>query len=632
MADKELTALTPVPFHRVKFDESGFWAAKLKANREVTIPAVYARCEETGRIDAWRLQWKPGKPNKPHIFWDSDVAKWLESACYSLQTHPDPRLEARVEKLVSLIVHAQQPDGYLNTHFTAVAPEKRWTNLRDWHELYCAGHLIEAALAHHAATGKTGFLHAVCRYADYIASVFGRGAGQKRGYPGHEEIELALVKLHAATGEEKYLALAKYFIDERGQSPHYFDIEAVARGEKPEAYWAKTHEYTQSHLPVRQQTAPVGHAVRGAYLYAAMADLAHAGNDAALLAACKRLWAHTVTRRMYITGGLGSSRFNEGYTRDYDLPNADAYAETCAAIALVFFSHRLLQIEPGGAYADVIERALYNNILSGVSLAGDRFFYENPLESRGDHLRWRWHRCSCCPPNLTRLLASIGQYFYSSSEAAVYVHQYAAGEVSLSAARQEITLRVRTAYPWDGRIRIEVLPEQAAAFTIAARIPGWCASAAARVNGRPVAGNEHVQIGYLAIERQWNRGDTLELDLPMPVACVRAHPAVTAAAGCIALQRGPLVYCLEAANNGDFLHNLEILPRAEMQAQFEPDLLGGVTTVTGTARRRLPADWGTRLYAAQNSRHEKRTFTAIPYFAWANRRPGEMRIWCRAQD
>ena len=370
---------TPVALQQVEIKDT-FWSPKLQVNREVTIPAVYQRCQETGRLDAWKLTWRPGQPPEPHVFWDSDVAKWIEAAAHSLATQPSAKLETLLDELIDTISRAQQSDGYLNTHFTVVHPEWRWKNLRDWHELYCAGHLIEAAVAYFHATGKRKLLDAVCRYVDHIESVFGVQPGQKRGYDGHEEIELALVKLYQATGEKRYLQLAKYFVDERGRQPNYFDVEARERGEDPASYWAKTHEYTQSHIPVREQTLPVGHAVRGMYLYAAMADLAVEYNDSDLLTACKRIWRHLVHQRMYVTGGIGSSRANEGHTADYDLPNETAYAETCAAIGLVLFTHRLLQIEPEAIYADVLERELYNGCLSGVSLNGDRFF---------TRIRWR---------------------------------------------------------------------------------------------------------------------------------------------------------------------------------------------------------------------------------------------------
>src|SRR5579875_129950 len=390
--------LTPVSWKNVSIDDA-FWSPRLRANREHTLPHIYRMSQETGRIDALRLNWKPGEVPVPHVFWDSDIAKWLEAASYSLGTHPDPILEEQVDEVVGLLAAAQQPDGYLNSHFIAVEPAKRWTNLRDLHELYCAGHLIEAAVAHFQATGKRNLLDILIRYADHIDSVFGPEPGKKCGYPGHEEIELALVKLYRVTGEQRYLRLSQYFVEERGREPHYYDEEARLRGEDPATYWAGTYEYNQSHLPVREQREVTGHAVRAMYLYSAMTDLARELGDDSLLAACERLWQHLCTRRTYITGGIGSSPYNEGFTTDYDLPNETAYAETCAAIGLVFFAHRMLQIGADSQYGDMMEHVLYNGAISGLSLRGDRFFYENrltcfhnsPLGRTGTRHRWAWY-------------------------------------------------------------------------------------------------------------------------------------------------------------------------------------------------------------------------------------------------
>lgn len=618
----------PVALQQVEIQDA-FWSPKLQVNREVTIPTIYQRCKETGRLDAWKLNWRPGQPHEPHVFWDSDVAKWIEAAAHSLATYPEANLEAALDELIDTISRAQQPDGYLNTHFTVVHPELRWKNLRDWHELYCAGHLIEAAVAHFRATGKRNLLDTVCRYADHIERVFGVQPGQKRGYDGHEEIELALVKLFEATGEKRYLQMSKYFVDERGRLPHYFDVEARERGENPASYWAKTHEYTQSHIPVREQTLPVGHAVRGMYLYSAMADLAVAYNDGDLLIACKRIWHHLVHKRMYITGGIGSSRANEGYTADYDLPNETAYAETCAAIGLVLFTHRLLQIEPEAIYADILERALYNGCLSGVSLKGDRFFYENPLESRGQPQRWEWHECSCCPPNIARLLASLEQYVYSQKANEFWVHLYVSGTVKFDLNGKSVQLTQQSDYPWNGKIVFKIESEQQIDLQLALRIPGWCRAATLRVNGQDVALAPLLQQGYAKLPRRWQTGDLIELNLTMPVERLQAHPQVRANCGRIALQRGPLIYCLEEIDNGKNLNDL-VLPREEKLAvKFEPNLLGGVSVITGSAKRRSLRQWEDKLYSTDRGASEEIFFKAIPYFAWANRAPGEMLVWMR---
>ena len=622
--------LTPLTLEQVKLT-SGFWHARQERNARVTIPAVYQRCAETGRIAAWKLEWKPGMPHEPHVFWDSDVAKWLEAACASLITHPDAALAQRVEALVELIAQAQQPDGYLNTHFTVVRPHLRWANLRDWHELYCAGHIIEAAVAHYRATGRDKLLNVARRYADYIARVFGVGENHKRGYCGHEEIELALVKLFHATRERRYLDLAQYFVEERGQQPHYFDLEARARGEEPSAYWAKTHEYTQSHLPVREQHVPVGHAVRGMYLYCAMADLAAEYDDEELLATCRTLFQHVTTKRMYLTGGLGSSRANEGHTSDYDLPNETAYAETCAAIALCLFSHRMLQLEADGVYADALERALFNGVLSGVSLHGDTFFYENPLASRGDHRRWKWHQCSCCPPNLARLLASFNCFIYSQRGEEFYVHLYAASLAHVKLQIHSLQLEQETNYPWSERIVLRVRSSAPIEFTLALRIPAWCHEAELKVNGESAPLSAALHRGYVRVRRVWEPNDEVELRLPMPVERVYAHPHVAANAGRVALQRGPVVFCLEEEDNGRNLNALFLPREAKLHAQWEGDLLGGVMTIMGSARRRVENALRDALYHTNAPRYEDLALKAIPYFAWDNRKPGEMLVWMRGE-
>ena len=389
-------ALTPVSWKDVNIADA-FWAPRLRVNHTATLPAVYEAMQRAGHIGAWRLDWKPGMPKMPHIFWDSDLAKWLEAVAYSMVIHPDPKLESMADEVIGLIAAAQQPDGYLNSHFIVVEPEKRWTNLGHDHELYCAGHLIEAAAAYFEATGKRKFLDLVCRYADCIDRTFGVEPGKKRGYCGHEEIELALVKLYRVTGEKRYLNLARYFIDERGRPPCYFDTEAIARGEDlaNPARFLFNLQYAQAHKMVREQTEAVGHAVRAMYLYCAMADVAGETGDDGLLKACRTIWADVTRKKMYITGGLGQTNADEGFTTAYNLPNDGAYCETCGACGLVFWAHRMLQVDPNGEYADVMERALYNNLLSCVSADGRSFFYENKLATRGEYHRQAYYGCSC---------------------------------------------------------------------------------------------------------------------------------------------------------------------------------------------------------------------------------------------
>jgi len=623
--------LMPVSFNRVRIDDV-FWGPRQRTNREVTLPIEYRQCLDTGRIEAFRLDWQPGKGEEPHIFWDSDVAKWVEAAAYSLITHADPALEAQLDEVIALIVSAQQPDGYLNVHYTVVEPEKRWSNLRDCHELYCAGHLIEAGVAHYQATGKRTLLDAMCRYADYIGTVFGTASGQKRGYCGHEELELALVKLAQATGEPKYLAQAGYFVDERGRQPYYFDVEAVARGEEPAGYWAKSYAYCQADRPVRDLAVVEGHAVRAMYLYSAMADLAGLHGDAALRAACERLWNDLCLKKLYLTGGIGPSRHNEGFTQDYDLPNESAYAETCAAIGLVFWSHRLLQLECDGRYADVMERALYNGALSGVSLDGAAFFYENPLASHGHHHRQAWFGCACCPPNLARLLASLGQYIASTSADSVALHLYIQGALETTLPDgSAATIAQTTRYPWDGHVAITLQLTAPSAFTLRLRIPGWCRRHTLAVNGQPV--EAAYARGYAAIARSWQPGDVITLMLEMPVEIVAAHPGVTANLGRVALQRGPLVYCLEDVDHTAPVLRLLLRDGAPLVPRWDPELLGGVVVIEGEGLLSPEEGWGDTLYQPYSAaRYQSIPVRAIPYYAWDNRAPGGMVTWVPIQS
>jgi DUF1680 family protein len=618
----------PVSWKAVTIDDT-FWTPHVEVNREQTLPDIYQISLETGRIDNFRLNWKSGMEPPPHIFWDSDVAKWIEAVSYSLGTHPNPELEAKVDEVIRLVVAAQQPDGYLNTYFTAVEPQKRWTNLRDWHELYCAGHMIEAAVAHFQATGKRVLLDAMCRYADYIDTVFGSEPGKKRGYPGHEEIELALVKLYRVTGEKRYLHLSQYFVDERGRQPHYFDSEARQRGEDPAAFWAKTYEYNQSHLPVREQHEVVGHAVRAMYLYSAMADLARDLPDQSLFDADQRLWNHLCTTRLYITGGPGPSRHNEGFTADYDLPNETAYAETCAAIGFVFWNYRMLQLDCNARYADMLERALYNGVLSGVSLDGHRFFYENPLASLGTHHREKWFRVACCPPNIARLLASLGQYIYAANDTDLAVHLYIQSAAQMTIGGHKVTVHQETTYPWNGTIALLLSMDEPSLFGLRLRIPGWCEEARLTVNGETFDIASHLEQGYVRVERVWQADDRVELELAMPVERMYAHPNVRQDAGLVALQRGPLVYCLEGVDNKVPLHRIVVPGTAELTSHFEPDVLGGVTVIHAQVPVEDDADWEGQLYRSQPVSLKPGAITAIPYYAWDNRQPGEMRVWLR---
>ncbi|HEY0735915.1 MAG TPA: beta-L-arabinofuranosidase domain-containing protein [Herpetosiphonaceae bacterium] len=622
---------------QVSIDDN-FWAPRQRVNREQTIPYILEQCRKTGRVDALRGVWDPelvqrgvAGSNIPVLFWDSDIAKWIEAASYSLATHPDPQLDALVDEVIAHVAQAQQPDGYLNSWFTTVHPEQRWTNLRDWHELYNAGHLIEAGVAHFQATGKRTLLDVVRRYADYIDSVFGTAPSKQRGYCGHPEIELALVRLYHATDERRYLDLARYFVDERGREPHYFDQEARARGDDPALFWARTHEYNQSHCPVRLQDEVVGHAVRATYLYSAMADLAAEDGDTSLLEACRRLFRHLTTKRMYVMGGIGSSMNNEGFTSDYDLPNESAYAETCAGIALVFWAQRMLNIDLDRRYADIMELALYNAVLSGVAADGTHFFYDNPLSSDGDKQRSEWFTCPCCPPNLARIIASLSGYIYAQRDDEVVAHLYVQGTARLRLAGQEVTLRQETNYPWNEQVSIRVGLGEPANFRLRLRLPGWCRAPRLMVNGEAIDLANAVENGYAVIRRQWRDGDVVGLELPMPIERVYAHPEVRADVGSAALRRGPLVYCLEQTDLSTPLHQLLLPADAELTARFDDGLLGGVVVLEGEAVALSASGWDDTLYRTAPPASKPSPIRAIPYYAWSNRGAGAMAVWIREQ-
>lgn len=627
----------PVPFTEVSINGL-FWASRQRVNREVTLPTAWRWCRDTGRIDAFRLNWRVGQPNQPHIYWDSDVAKWLEAACTSLAAHPDLELEAQVDELACLIVSAQQADGYLNTYYTAVEPGKRWSNLRDCHELYCAGHLMEAAVAHARATGKRFLLDALCRYADAIDTVFGDAAGRKPGYSGHEEIELALVKLYRETGQKRYLTMALGFVERRGQRPYYFDTEARARGENVPNDETLRYENLQAHLPVYEQKQAVGHAVRAMYLYAAMADLAQELPDTSLLEVCKRLWDDVCGTKLYLTGGVGATGTGEAFGAAYDLPNSTAYAETCAAIGLVFWASRMLQVEGHGRYADVMERALYNGVLSGVSLDGMHFFYTNPLAADADtnpasgnrHLeveRQPWFGCACCPTNIARLLSSLGGYCYGVRDDGVAVHLYVGGTVHTELSDGSICrLEVSTRYPWEEQVEVTVGLDAPTEFTLYLRQPGWCRACSLQVNDAAV---DAVLIdGYRLLKRCWCPGDTVRVEFAMPVEQVVAHPLVVATVGQAALRRGPVVYCFEQIDQTVPVENLSLSTDAAFEARFDPDCLGGCVVLDGQVLAADACGWDGVLYrpADRCERHAV-TARAIPYCLWANRGRQSMRVW-----
>ena len=607
--------------------QDGVLAPRITAARENTIPASLKQCEKTGRFDAFRLNWKSEMPNRPHFFWDSDVAKVLEGIAYLLGGHPDSELENYYDELVDLIAEAQQPDGYLNTYFTVVEPEKRWKNIYNCHELYCAGHLIEAAVAGYEILGKRKLLAVMCRYADYIDSVFGKEDGKIHGYPGHEEIELALMRLYHATGNKRYWRLAQYFIDERGQEPNFFVKEDHFQDYGP-VYGLLNR---QAHKPVREQENADGHAVRALYLYCGMADVAAEAGDGELLKTCKRLFRSIAERRMYITGGVGSTFQGETFTIDYDLTNGSLmYAESCAAIALVFFCSRMLQITGDVRYADVMERALFNGVLSGISLDGKRFFYTNYLEvdantvcyNAGSKIRKEWFDCSCCPTNFCRFIPLTATYLWTLNEREYRLEIPVAHEADFGDAAFE----VNSNYPYSGDVSLTI--KQSGKFKIALRIPKWCKTYSFPENGI-------VENGYWMAERNWKVGDRLEYSLDMPIEFVRSNFKVTCNAGRIALQRGPLVYCCESFDNGMDIANLVLRLRLPLKLEPADGLPPGTLAICGMAWHESAPD-SQSLYYTGMPKRKSVPFTAIPYALWQNRDANPTRIamavWMRAEN
>ena len=589
----------------------GFWQKRQILNRESTIPAVKHRFAETGRFAAMKCDWKDGMENKPHFFWDSDVAKWMEGVAYALEKGPLPEMEAFVEEIIDAIEGGQEADGYFNVYYTVCEPGKRFTK-RDYHELYCAGHLIEAAVAWAEATGRERFLNCMIRYVDCIERTFVTEKTAAFVTPGHEEIELALVRMYHYTKNPRDLELAAFFINQRGNN----DLDAAGFCDFANA------KYDQSHAPVREQTTAEGHCVRACYLYAGMVDLARETQDEALLQACRAIFADIVQKKMYITGGIGPTHNFEAFTIPYDLPLSSAYAETCAAISLAYFASRMLELEEDSMYADIVERVLFNGILSGVSLTGDAFFYENPLEilpalherdmsvlekykqRQPIHTRAKVFFCSCCPPNVVRFFSSIGGYFYSQKDGGVFVHQYAEGGTAFGDA----TVNVKTEYPADGRV---VVTAKNCAF-VALRIPGWCKAFALN---KPYT----MQKGYAVVA---DTAGEIVLSMEMKPTLMQASPGVTAVSGRVALQMGPIVYCLEEFDNGTELRSLGV--HADLNARVEFDAFFGANVVYADGFRLAETDG---LYAAYDAAVVPTELKFVPYFGFANRGVNEMLVW-----
>ena len=627
----------------------GFWGKWQQLAAQNTSRAIYDRFDETGRIDAMDLCWKEGMPNRPHVFWDSDIAKWMEGTAYFLAKYDDPELQNKLEAIIGKIEHGQTADGYFNSAYLTLHPGTRFVDRTD-HELYTAGHLIEAAVAHYEATGSRRFLAMMERFADCIEKVFITENSAPYRTPGHQELELALVRLYHATGERRYLELSRHFVQARGTDPNE-RVFSVPNGTFPASpplhnQLLYNDTYAQDDAPARDLPKAGGHAVRAMYFYSAMADLAREYDDAGLKAACERLWNDSVNRKMYVTGGVSAERYGEAIGTDYVLPNDLAYAETCASVAMANLSMRMFALDPDSKYTDMIELQMFNGALDGLSMDGKAFFYDNALQCRvavsdfftGIHAlplyppyrRQKVFECSCCPPNIYRFLGVLGQYFYSSSEDTLFVHQYASGKARVRFSGSVFTVEQRTCYPWDSKIALTIRSDLPVRGSIALRIPGWCRSALCYRNGQAVS--MRTKKGYLYLQGPWHDGDILTLEFAMPVEQLSAHPDVVEDAGKVAFKRGPIVYCLEGCDQpGTDLFRL-VLPK-ECAFRTEVSNIAGhdVTVLHGTALAESTAGWENTLYRPYSPSYIPTEFTAIPYFAWANRSVSDMTVWIRKQ-
>jgi len=584
----------------------GFWKQKQELVRNTTVHAVYNRFCDTGRFEAFK-----GDTSRfePHIFWDSDVAKWVEGVAYLTSERREPQLEAIVDELVDDIERMQDENGYFNIYHTVIAPEKRFT-VRDNHELYCAGHFMEAAVAYYNATGKRKLLDLMCKYADHIEKRFVKDKDAGFVTPGHEEIELALVKLYECTGEVRYLELSRFFVDERGQK-----LEGLTS-------WSE-QMYNQSHMPVRDQKTADGHAVRAVYLYCAMADLALKYGDERLKSACEVIFENIATKRMYITGGIGSSQAGEAFTVDYDLPNMIAYTESCAALGLILFAQRMLLLDNDSKYSDVIERALYNGFMSSISLDGKSFFYTNPLEIlpymhtrdvcvSHDSIwlpsmtRKEVFDCSCCPPNIVRFIPSVGNLIYTTDGEALYIHQYMDSVAELEIGGKKVTVTQKTAYPVDGKIKIYV---KGADIKVAVRVPEWCDS----YTGETVKGYVYVDL---------TEKSPLELDFSMEPTFIEADPRVLYNCGKYAVTRGPLVYCMEGIDNGEGIRDVRLDSSSEFTLVSSDEYIAPVLKIKAFRKEKSPT-----LYRKKTDSYIETEATLIPYFAFSNRGETEMQVW-----
>jgi hypothetical protein len=589
----------------------GFWKERQTINRQVTLRHGFRMLEESGTLNNFRLAagLAEGKFSG-WVFQDSDAYKWLEAAALELVNGPDPELESLINQTIPALAAAQQPDGYLNSHFTVAKPGERWTDLEWAHELYCAGHLIEAAIAHRRATGRAELFDIARRFVDHIHALF--GPGRREAACGHPEIEMALVELYRETGERRHLDLAAFFIDQRGHGR-----VSGLRGVGP--------AYMQERTPLREAVEVEGHAVRQLYLNAGAADLYLETGEEAWLETLRRLWQDMTAHKMYLTGGFGSRSYGEAFGEAYDLPSKEAYCETCAAIAAMLWNWRMLLATGEARFADLLERSLYNGFLSGVSLTGDRFFYENPLRADGGYERQNWFSCACCPPNLMRQIAALGHYLATTGADGIQIHQYASAQINTPHA----ALQIETDYPWSGEVKIGIESAAGGAWRLNLRIPAWCAGAIARVNDQPI--EAAVAGTYLTLERVWRAGDRVLLDLPLLPRLTAPHPYLDAVRGSLAIERGPLVYCLESVDQvpGVAMADLRIDPASTLRTERRADLPGGVIAIQTEGSVADVSDWAGQLYRPLTVAAPGRrlALTAVPYYAWGNRGLASMRVW-----
>lgn len=638
MKKMEQGKMQQIELQQIKVEDD-FWSARQQLVTDVVIPyqerILSDQVEGVKKSHAFaNFRIAAGLENGEFYgmeFQDSDVAKWLEAVAYALIIKPDPALEKRADEVIDTIFKAQWEDGYLNTYFTVKAPGKRWTNLGEGHELYCAGHMMEAAVAYSKATGKNKLLEAAERLAEHIENHF--LTHEHKGIPGHQEVEIGLMKMYHLTKKENYRKLAMHFLDERGKDPLYFKCERKQRGwSLREEDHSTNNKYNQSNLPVREQKTAEGHSVRAVYMYTAMADLAAQTNDEGLYNACRALWENVVQRRMYITGGIGSTAEGESFTIDYDLPNDSAYAETCASVGLVFWARNMLDIHQSSEYADVMERALYNGILGGMQLDGQRFFYVNPLEVNPDisgelygfrHVlpeRPGWYDCACCPPNVARLLTSLGKYAWGESLDTIFSHLFLGGTACLHLA----DIKVESRMPWTGEVTYRISPH-VNRFSLAIRIPAYADNTSILINGEETRNSIETLNGYAFLNREWREGDEVAIRFSMPVRRIHCNTLVRENIGRVALMRGPLVYCFEEKDNGRQLQELHIPASAAIEVETgAKDLPGGIISLRMKGKRISRHD---TLYYEGEQKCEDVELSAIPYYAWGNRGINQMSVW-----